>query len=1485
MNHEIDAQQNAGDYSAEDEGKYVFMDVQADENGIIEVDLTKFDKADLNCICLPWDNANKGTVWYILLTEKDAKTIYLKPAIWDVTDATERYAVYMFNNNELNAWADFTAVEGAEGTFTATVPARYTGIVLGRMNGATTENNWDNVWNQTVDIKPVNDKALYTITGWGEGDGAKSTYEETVYGSGQPEPIVINSMAIVGDFTGGWPVQKQGSEEFDWSVAKQMTKSTENADVWTLTIENFEAEAKKYEYKAAANDSWEGYKLPAEGNADFVFGTDMYPAGKYNLTFTVNTKENTLTLGVEKVIEPFVAPFADGNYYIMNATEGLFIPQSGDILQADGYPFLFKFDNKEGSYSIIGNEFFAWDGKKWFAEGEGGFYKFYYIDKDNVKRYAVISSRNGMAVDVEENTTQENSIWMPLTQSSVEDQFMSYNVAGTEDLCGVAWDITKNKMARNTETDLFEWKAENITVTNEIKPEFKVVATLEDKGSVWYPEGGENSNWVITLGALGADAANPAEEGIYTITISFNAASKEIKVAGEKTGDYVPPVKPTDIAIAPAEGDIAAALKAAEEGVEKVGNITINLTKGVVYTISEPIVAPASITINGNDAFLDAANLTGNGVVTMADVTEPTEWTVANVRIAGLSIKGLKKPLFYSTCKNYIANMFEVDWVTAEIAADVTVFDFTKGSVAENFIVTNSTFYAPTATTKSFYSSQSGQKLTEWNGDAMQTFKFAGNTMYNLAPTKNFFTHRQANQKWMTYGVEGNIFVNCGKSGQVIKGMNGGQGGANPVWIIEGNAFNFDGADTSASEETGDANEPVKASVAGVVTFTDADAGNFNGEFQLAEGATAPEALGAPAWKITFKEYVAPIVINSMAIVGDFTGGWPVQDAETGEFDWTVAKQMTQADDANVWTLVIENFEAEAKKYEYKAAANNSWDGYKLPDEGNADFVFGTDMYPAGKYNLTFTVFVDKDSLALDVEKVVEPVTPAFADGTYYIMHAQEGLFIPVEGTNANLSADGAPFTFKFDEQTGAYSITGRDIFNTKKWFVEGEGGFFKFYYVLNNVKKYLAISSRNGLTEYDEGSEALTDGNSTWILLTQSSVEDEYMSYNVAGTEDLCGAAWDITKNKMARNTETNLFEWKAENITVTSEIKPEFKVVATLEDKGSVWYPEGDGTTNWVITLGALSTESTTAVDGIYTITISFDPATKAIKVAGEKTGDIQLLEPVIPEGTYYVMSSADDNPHLFLTANPAVDNEGTAFGFKFDGVTGAYTVFSGELQLGKCFIEGEGGFYKICRSEGNGNKSYFAINEAKELYSTDDADKAAWWSFILPEAKAYFYDYTVAGAIGSKNAGEADALFGLAWDVTNTANDLEFKSVDESTVIYTKTIKGVKLEANDVIYYKVVRDHSWNYKDWGFNDGANADYVITTAGTYDITFTFDPTAVLGNGFNLTCTAELDTVTGISVIAAEAQKGNVYDMQGRRVVKPAKGMYIVNGKKMYVK
>ncbi len=323
-----------------------------------------------------------------------------------------------------------------------------------------------------------------------------------------------------------------------------------------------------------------------------------------------------------------------------------------------------------------------------------------------------------------------------------------------------------------------------------------------------------------------------------------------------------------DIEISPASGDISAALAAASEG-KIAKNITINLTKDAAYTISAPIVAPASITINGAEgATIDASALTDN-LIQMAAVENPTEWTPANVTIKNIIVKGLKKALFYSTNKKYVAENFVIDNCVVEQAGDATTIDYTKGSTAKNITVTNSTFYAPTATTKSFYSSQSGEKYTEYDASGVQTFTFKNNTMYNLAYGKNFFSHRQANQTWLAYDVEDNIFVNCGKKEQVIKGMNGGQSGKNPTWTIKGNIFNYDGADTSAKEDTGDTTEGenVQNSIAGIVTFEDAAAGKFGGNVELPYGVEKPAAQpGDARWTLTYTNAPQKFTVNLAAV-------------------------------------------------------------------------------------------------------------------------------------------------------------------------------------------------------------------------------------------------------------------------------------------------------------------------------------------------------------------------------------------------------------------------------------------------------------------------------------------------------------------------------------------------------------------------------------------------------------------------------------------
>ena len=396
------------------------------------------------------------------------------------------------------------------------------------------------------------------------------------------------------------------------------------------------------------------------------------------------------------------------------------------------------------------------------------------------------------------------------------------------------------------------------------------IATAAGDNQVWYP-GGQENNCVIN------DAGN------YTVYFrpDYSGGSDWFHNCIYVAPNGVEPVglitiNPSDIT----NGDITSALSAKIAEAETVGDIVINLAKDESYTVTASIVAPASITINGNGATIDASALES------AMITTPTgdleEWMVGDFTLKDLTVKNLKKSLFASAGKNYLYNDFLIDNCIIDIEyTGGFEFDFRKGGVAKNFTIQNSTLYAPTATANSLYTSQSAQKGTEAPGVTVQTFTFKKSTLYNIATGKNFFTHRQSNQTWLAYTLENNIFVNVGKSGQVVKGINGGQSGSNPTWTVKGNAFNFEGADTSAAEETGDEAEPVQDSVAGVMAFTSVETPDFGGTFTLAEGATQPSSLGDPRWTIAYEGGSTP-ELTEFYIMGTGT-----------ENEWTGTTAMT----------------------------------------------------------------------------------------------------------------------------------------------------------------------------------------------------------------------------------------------------------------------------------------------------------------------------------------------------------------------------------------------------------------------------------------------------------------------------------------------------------------------------------------------------------------------------------------------------------------
>ena len=91
-----------------------------------------------------------------------AKTVYLQPnSNWPQDGA--RFALYVFGNNG-DAWYDMTAV-GESGVYSATFDdTTYSNMIFVRMNGSTTENNWDNKWNQSGDLTaPTADNQLYSM--------------------------------------------------------------------------------------------------------------------------------------------------------------------------------------------------------------------------------------------------------------------------------------------------------------------------------------------------------------------------------------------------------------------------------------------------------------------------------------------------------------------------------------------------------------------------------------------------------------------------------------------------------------------------------------------------------------------------------------------------------------------------------------------------------------------------------------------------------------------------------------------------------------------------------------------------------------------------------------------------------------------------------------------------------------------------------------------------------------------------------------------------------------------------------------------------------------------------------------------------------------------------------------------------------------------------------------------------------------------------
>ena len=590
---------------------------------------------------------------------------------------------------------------------------------------------------------------------------------------------------------------------------------------------------------------------------------------------------------------------------------------------------------------------------------------------------------------------QFDYIWIEKT-GDIEAPVSVYTLAGTEDLTGFFWDPTQNVMTLNAETGLYEITFENITVSETAKPEFKVVKD----GETWYPE----NNWVITPEVLEG-------EGVYTITITFNAETNEIGVTGVKaeTDDafysiyysaytgfpfyvmgYVPEFSGDVMTDYGAMYGYKTDAEMESGDFTEVGTVTTQsgntyhkvslaeagwhqyfIADGIptqengFYTVKAMVKASEPVTFNVNMGWG-----WGSGQQMGASVAIGTEWQEVTWKyegVGGTSCNLVAQPgtstatIEWKYVKVYLTGQaVEPDWTDIIVNGDMEGDDPSCFYVTEQGI--GGPFLAPFTEgigkdgSKAVKVESYDDPATDWDTQFFirlpyqlpegTKFKVSFDYKANKDAKASTQAHAEpgAYHHWAAIGdveftTEWNSFYKEGSVDAAMAKGDNGNGNGNGMQTI---AFNLG----LNKVKTTFIFDNVKFEIPADVTKT-----------------LTPNPAVDP------KPYTKP-VFDSMAIVGDFLG---LSTEENPNADWDPANGWQMAQDAEneaVWTLVVDEFTAEAKTYEYKAVANGDWDGYKLPNDKNADYNFNTANLGAGKYKLTFTADTRKHSVNLDVEKL-----------------------------------------------------------------------------------------------------------------------------------------------------------------------------------------------------------------------------------------------------------------------------------------------------------------------------------------------------------------------------------------------------------------------------------------------------------------------------------------------------------------------------------
>lgn len=252
-------------------------------------------------------------------------------------------------------------------------------------------------------------------------------------------------------------------------------------------------------------------------------------------------------------------------------------------------------------------------------------------------------------------------------------------------------------------------------------------------------------------------------------------------------------------------------------------NLVINLPSKGIVSVSEPIEAAGSITINGNGAaivannnpkaFIQLSKTPAVDFLKNGDGSDSQYYGVNDVIIKNVAVLGVKGSIFYDNNVKYCVVNFLIDNSIFELRTEQTnnqAFIAFQGGGAKSFKMTNSTVYQMGAEENNYFLRYNNSaRLDRYGFDKnteTQDIIFEKNTFYKVGKSGQWGNYNGiAGQKYSKFSVKDNIWVDCG-NGQIARRLLGGRTASSyNTCEFNNNTYLFNGAaeEGNTSYDTG----------------------------------------------------------------------------------------------------------------------------------------------------------------------------------------------------------------------------------------------------------------------------------------------------------------------------------------------------------------------------------------------------------------------------------------------------------------------------------------------------------------------------------------------------------------------------------------------------------------------------------------------------------------------------------------------------------